>query len=287
MKPNITFNMKQMKDYIRSNKLNHPDVKLSMKRADMIAGLKKAGHWDELKSKPKSVKDKVKAIEKKATPKPASKPAPKPNKEKEAYDFGLEEGKFQANQDLSKGSLHYTFNTSESDFGYNPKTQKNLVIEARKGFVLGYDMVMSKATPAEAKAGKAKGEAGKAKAKAIAEKKAKPKPAPKPEKKISPVIKVDEDLKEDKKIMSKGGFEKTELYRELLKLETKQIKELIADRKNNNGENSYEIRYKYEKLEDAVKKKYKEKAPMSILSLFMKDKAFAKLVKEHDSIKLS
>tara|TARA_R110001606_G_scaffold65291_1_gene151136 strand:- start:1941 stop:2588 length:648 start_codon:yes stop_codon:yes gene_type:complete len=78
MKPNATFNVKQMKDYIRSNKLNHPDVKLSMKRADMIAGLKKAGHWDESKSKPKSVKDKVKAIEKKATPKPAPKPTPKP-----------------------------------------------------------------------------------------------------------------------------------------------------------------------------------------------------------------
>ena len=277
MKPNVTFNMKQMKDYIRSNKLNHPDVKLSMKRADMIAGLKKAGHWEEVKSKPKSVKAKVKAIEKKSTPKP----------NKEAYDFGLKEGKFQANEDLSKGSLHYTFNTSESDFGYNPKTQKNLVIEARKGFVLGYDMVMSKATPAEAKAGKAKGEAGKAKAKAIAEKKAKPKSEPKKEKKISPLIKVDEDLKEDKKIMSKGGFEKTELYRELLKLETKKIKEFIADRKNNNGENAVDIDIKYRKLEDDVKKKYKEKAPMSIISLFMKEKAFSKLVKEHDSIKLS
>jgi len=78
MKPNVTFNMKQMKDYIRSNKLNHPDVKLGMKRADMIAGLKKAGHWEEVKSKPQSVKAKVKAIEKKSTPKPAPKPAPKP-----------------------------------------------------------------------------------------------------------------------------------------------------------------------------------------------------------------
>ena len=80
MKPNITFNMKQMKDYIRSNKLNHPDVRLGMRRDDMIAGLKKAGHWEEVKSKPKSVKDKVKAIEKKSTtkPKPAPKPEPKP-----------------------------------------------------------------------------------------------------------------------------------------------------------------------------------------------------------------
>tara|TARA_R110001592_G_scaffold362303_1_gene675697 strand:+ start:44 stop:826 length:783 start_codon:yes stop_codon:yes gene_type:complete len=260
-----------------------------MKRADMIAGLKKAGHWEEVKSKPQSVKAKVKAIEKKATPKPAPKATPT----KEAYNFGLTEGKFQANEDLkdTTSGLHYIFNTSEDDFGYNPKTQKNLVIEARKGFVSGYDMVMSKTTPEKAKEARARHERGKAKQKARAEAKAAKAKAeaksPPKEKKISPVIKVDEDLKEDKKIMSKGGFEKTELYRELLKLETKQIKELIADRKNNNGENSYEIRYKYEKLEDAVKKKYKEKAPMSILSLFMKEKAFAKLVKEHDSIKLS
>jgi len=74
MKPNITFNMKQMKDYIRSNKLNHPDLKLSMKRDDMITGLKKAGHWEEVKSKSQSVKSKVKAIEKKLTPKPETKP---------------------------------------------------------------------------------------------------------------------------------------------------------------------------------------------------------------------
>jgi len=56
MKPNSSFTVKQMKDYIRSKKLNHPDVKLSMKKADMIAGLKKAGHWEEKpkeKAKPK------------------------------------------------------------------------------------------------------------------------------------------------------------------------------------------------------------------------------------------
>jgi hypothetical protein len=35
-----------MKQYIRSAKINHPAVRLGMKKADMIKGLKKAGHWD-------------------------------------------------------------------------------------------------------------------------------------------------------------------------------------------------------------------------------------------------
>jgi hypothetical protein len=35
-----------MKAYIRTHKLNRPDVKLGMKRHDLINGLKKAWHWD-------------------------------------------------------------------------------------------------------------------------------------------------------------------------------------------------------------------------------------------------
>ena len=46
-KPNATSSVKEMKDYIRTHKLNHPEVKLSMKKPQLIAGLKKAGHWSE------------------------------------------------------------------------------------------------------------------------------------------------------------------------------------------------------------------------------------------------
>jgi hypothetical protein len=35
-----------MKDYIRTHKLNRPDVNLGIKRHDLINGLKKADHWD-------------------------------------------------------------------------------------------------------------------------------------------------------------------------------------------------------------------------------------------------
>ena len=48
-KPNVTFTVKQMKDYIRQKKLNHPAIKLSMRRAELIEGLKKAGHWNSSK----------------------------------------------------------------------------------------------------------------------------------------------------------------------------------------------------------------------------------------------
>jgi hypothetical protein len=81
MKPNPTFTLTQLKDYIRSKKLNHPDVKLTMKKADMIAGLKKAGHWEEkskLNPAPKKTIKKEKPAPKKSTPKPApKKPTPK------------------------------------------------------------------------------------------------------------------------------------------------------------------------------------------------------------------
>ena len=48
-KPNVDFTVKQMKDYIRGKKLNHPAIKLSMRRAELIEGLKKAGHWNSSK----------------------------------------------------------------------------------------------------------------------------------------------------------------------------------------------------------------------------------------------
>ena len=44
--PNDTYTVKKMKAYIRTHKLNRPDVKLGMKRQELINGLKKAGHWD-------------------------------------------------------------------------------------------------------------------------------------------------------------------------------------------------------------------------------------------------
>jgi hypothetical protein len=44
--PNDTYTVKKMKAYIRTHKLNRPDVKLGMKRHGLINGLKKAGHWD-------------------------------------------------------------------------------------------------------------------------------------------------------------------------------------------------------------------------------------------------
>ena len=64
-KPNDKFTVKQMKDYIRTHKLNHPEIKLSMRKADMIAGLKKHGHWEGSKQ----ATPKKKVSPKKITPK--------------------------------------------------------------------------------------------------------------------------------------------------------------------------------------------------------------------------
>lgn len=43
--------LKEMRQYVRDKKLNHPDVRIGMKKAELIAGLKKAGHWDGSKKK--------------------------------------------------------------------------------------------------------------------------------------------------------------------------------------------------------------------------------------------
>lgn len=67
-KPNSSMTVAQMKAYIREKKINHPEVRLGMKRGDMIAGLKKAGHWDDSKSEKKPPKTKNPA-KKKAVPK--------------------------------------------------------------------------------------------------------------------------------------------------------------------------------------------------------------------------
>ncbi len=46
VKPNRTFTLPELKAYVREKKLNKPEIKLSMKKADLVAGLKKHGHWD-------------------------------------------------------------------------------------------------------------------------------------------------------------------------------------------------------------------------------------------------
>ena len=46
-KPNRNFTVPQLKDYVRTHKLNKPEIRLSMRKADLIAGLKKHGHWEE------------------------------------------------------------------------------------------------------------------------------------------------------------------------------------------------------------------------------------------------
>ena len=97
-KPNQNFSVAEMKSYIRMKKLNHPDVKLGMKKADMIAGLKKAGHWDEVA---KVKKAKAKPVAKAAAPKATT----STKAYKEAYKDGYDEGKDQAETDVDSGDF--------------------------------------------------------------------------------------------------------------------------------------------------------------------------------------
>jgi hypothetical protein len=98
----------QLKAYIRTHKLNRPEVRLGMKKADMVAGLKKIGHWDYSKDKdrpklpPRTVKKKEPA--KKVAPKkaPVKKVAPKKETEKEQMKRLMKLARTQAREDLKE-----------------------------------------------------------------------------------------------------------------------------------------------------------------------------------------
>jgi hypothetical protein len=42
-KPNSSFTLIEIKSYVRSHKLNKPEIKLSMNKSQLVAGLKKHG----------------------------------------------------------------------------------------------------------------------------------------------------------------------------------------------------------------------------------------------------
>lgn len=98
-KPNDNYSVKQMKEYIRKKKINHPKVKLSMRRADMIAGLKSIGEWDSSKDKP--TPKKTTPVKKAPVKKAPVKKAPKKTKEKKYPVFLL--GKVTGN--FEKGAF--------------------------------------------------------------------------------------------------------------------------------------------------------------------------------------
>jgi hypothetical protein len=102
-KPNKTFTVKQMKDYIRQHKVNHPAVKLSMKRADLIDGLKKAGHWDTSKDTPTPKK-----------PAPKKKPMETKKKPTDKSSTKMKEYTITTNPD--------TFEMYDTDFYVNGKS---------------------------------------------------------------------------------------------------------------------------------------------------------------------
>ena len=92
-KPTAKSTVGQMKEYIRLKKLNKAPILLGMKRAELIAGLRKLGHWDAQHDKPSA---KVPA------PKAVPKPAPKRKVLKKAQEVGGEGSGVMPNPPLPK-----------------------------------------------------------------------------------------------------------------------------------------------------------------------------------------
>jgi len=108
-KPNNKSTVKEMKDYIRKNKLNQPKVKLGMRKAEMIAALKKIGHFEdsETTTTPKKVEKKV---EKKEEP-----------KKKEGVDFSK----------IKKILRESDYNTGVRSFNSNNFRKKMTVVKGK------------------------------------------------------------------------------------------------------------------------------------------------------------
>ena len=80
VKPNARFTRKQLIDYIKANKLNRPEIKVSHPKHILIQELKKIGHWDDKHDdelKPPRGKNKPRKPKKPSAPKPPL-PPPRP-----------------------------------------------------------------------------------------------------------------------------------------------------------------------------------------------------------------
>jgi len=82
-KPNSKSTLKEIRAYVREKRLNKPEIKLTMNKPELVAGLKKHGHWDHKGD----AKEKLKAGGKKPpmTKKPKAKPKKKVETAEEAY----------------------------------------------------------------------------------------------------------------------------------------------------------------------------------------------------------
>ena len=83
VKPNSKSTLKEIRAYVREKRLNKPEIKLTMNKPELVAGLKKHGHWDHKGD----AKEKLKVGGKKPpmTKKPKATPSASP-KAKEVKD---------------------------------------------------------------------------------------------------------------------------------------------------------------------------------------------------------
>tara|TARA_R110000764_G_scaffold79156_2_gene157662 strand:- start:224 stop:685 length:462 start_codon:yes stop_codon:yes gene_type:complete len=61
-KPNKSWSLPELKQYVRDNKLADKEIRLGMKKAEMVMALKKKGHFDESHVSTKEFKDARKGL---------------------------------------------------------------------------------------------------------------------------------------------------------------------------------------------------------------------------------
>ena len=121
-KPTAKSTVKEMRKYIRDNKLKKDNIYLGLRRAELIAALRRFGHWDSQHDKPSA---KVPAP--KAVPKPAPKElglppkgvAPRPKKAQDVSPLKIGDKVSFGVSDGTKTSI-----TTGSIVKVNPKSVK-------------------------------------------------------------------------------------------------------------------------------------------------------------------
>lgn len=140
-KPNAKSTLKEIRAYVREKKLNKPEIKLTMNKTELVAGLKKHGHWESAREMGKRT-----ASERKAKPKATPKPKKKLETVEEAYKRHLKEFSDRKKYPDAKlkGFLENIKNRDEGDYRVNVGMKNS-----DKGAVKAINEILKKSKPKE------------------------------------------------------------------------------------------------------------------------------------------
>ena len=117
-KPTAKSTVNEMRKYIRDNKLKKDNIYLGLRRAELIAALRRFGHWDSQHDKPSATAGKAKPVRKELGLPPKG-VAPRPKKAQDVSPLKIGDKVSFGVSDGTKTSI-----TTGSIVKVNPKSVK-------------------------------------------------------------------------------------------------------------------------------------------------------------------